>query len=204
LFYFQIYKARHTSVHCVFRRSFQTLRRVVPPQQVRRVGTCIRLRALQRQEIVVPRAAGGEPGPCGPRTGSSSGVRPGSSSGRGGSPGSCSGGGTSGRGFPGGFSCGGSDGCPGWIGGSSCGSIGILLSPSFHVDQSTIRRRQCSGRLERHAQCCENSAVDQQSIMRKAPGIRRAGSARPPRRRPDHACEWRCSPTRAQRSRRSL
>jgi hypothetical protein len=69
----------------------------------------------------------GAGGPCGPRTGNSSGLLPGSSSGRGGSPGSRCGGGTSGRGLPGGLSCGGSDGCPGLIGGSSCGSIGVSL-----------------------------------------------------------------------------
>jgi hypothetical protein len=73
----------------------------------------------------IPASVAGELGPCGPRTGSSSGVWPGNSSGRGGSPGSCIGGGTSGRGLPGGLSCGGSDGCPGLIGGSSRGSIGI-------------------------------------------------------------------------------
>jgi hypothetical protein len=72
----------------------------------------------------------GAGGPCGPRTGNSSGLLPGSSSGRGGSPGSRSGGGTSGRGLPGGLSCGGSDGCPGLIGGSSCGSIGVSLIQS--------------------------------------------------------------------------
>jgi hypothetical protein len=64
-------------------------------------------------------------GPCGPRTGNSSGVRPGNSSGQEGSSGSLIGGGTSGRGLPGGLSCGGSDGLPGLIGGSSGGSIGI-------------------------------------------------------------------------------
>lgn len=102
-------------------------------RQVRRVGTCIQLSAHQSQEIVVPRDAWGERGPCGPGAGSSSGVRPGSSSGHGDSPGSCSGGGTSGRGFPGGLSCGGSDGCPGLIGGSSCGSIGISQLSSFDL-----------------------------------------------------------------------
>jgi hypothetical protein len=79
-------------------------------------------------------------GPCGPRTGNSSGVRPGNSSGLGGSPGSCSGGGTSGRGFPGGLSRGGSDGCPGLIGGSSCGSIGICIYIA------TLRLSPISGR----------------------------------------------------------
>jgi hypothetical protein len=75
-----------------------------------------------------PSVAGeGVLGPCGPRTGNSSGVRPGNSSGLGGAPGSCIGGGTSGRGFPGGLSCGGSIGRPGLIGGSSCGSIGICI-----------------------------------------------------------------------------
>jgi hypothetical protein len=72
-------------------------------------------------------AGEGVVGPCGPRTGNSSGVRPGNSSGLGGVPGSCIGGGTSGRGLPGGLSCGGSDGCPGLIGGSSRGSIGICI-----------------------------------------------------------------------------
>jgi hypothetical protein len=93
----------------------------------------------------------GAGGTRGPGIGSSSGVCPGNSSGRGGSPGSCSGGGTSGRGFPGGFSCGGSDGRPGLMGGSSCGSIGISQLSSFRVGGSTARRRQCSGRFERHA-----------------------------------------------------
>jgi hypothetical protein len=74
-------------------------------------------------------AGEGVDGPCGPRTGNSSGTRPGNSSGLGDSPGSCIGGGTSGRGLPGGLSCGGSDGRPGLIGGSSCGSIGISLLP---------------------------------------------------------------------------
>jgi hypothetical protein len=91
-------------------------------------------RSLRIQKIVLPRKSAmrasvgeGVLGPCGPRTGNSSGLFPGSSSGRGGSPGSRSGGGTSGRGLPGGLSCGGSDGCPGLIGGSSCGSIGVSL-----------------------------------------------------------------------------
>jgi hypothetical protein len=79
-------------------------------------------------------------GPCGPRTGNSSGVRPGNSSGLGGVPGSCIGGGTSGRGLPGGLSCGGSDGCPGLIGGSSCGSIGICIYIA------TLRLSPMSGR----------------------------------------------------------
>src|ERR1700761_2182247 len=77
-------------------------------------------------------AGGGDDGPGGPRTGSSSGIWPGSSSGLCGSPGSCIGGGISGRGFPGGLSRGGSVGCPGLIGGSSGGSIGMhrLASPA--------------------------------------------------------------------------
>ena len=64
-------------------------------------------------------------GPCGPRTGNSSGILPGNSSGGGDSPGSRTGGGTSGRGLPGGASCGGSVGLPGVAGGISEGSIGI-------------------------------------------------------------------------------
>jgi hypothetical protein len=82
---------------------------------------------------ILPVSVAGEGvlGPCGPRTGNSSGVRPGNSSGRGASPGSCIGGGTSGRGLPGGLSCGGSDGCPGLIGGSSRGSIGMSRFPEF-------------------------------------------------------------------------
>jgi hypothetical protein len=79
------------------------------------------------RSAIPPSVGEGAGGPCGPRTGNSSGLLPGSSSGRGGSPGSRSGGGTSGRGLPGGLSCGGSDGCPGLIGGSSCGSIGVSL-----------------------------------------------------------------------------
>jgi len=79
------------------------------------------------KSAIPPSVGDGVGGPCGPRTGNSSGLLPGSSSGRGGSPGSRIGGGTSGRGLPGGLSCGGSDGCPGLIGGSSCGSIGVSL-----------------------------------------------------------------------------
>jgi hypothetical protein len=86
-------------------------------------------------KLSTPASVAGEGvvGPCGPRTGNSSGVRPGNSSGLGDSPGSRIGGGTSGRGFPGGLSCGGSDGCPGLIGGSSCGSIGISQLSSFRL-----------------------------------------------------------------------
>ena len=79
------------------------------------------------KSAIPPSVGEGVRGPCGPRTGNSSGLLPGNSSGRGGSPGSRMGGGTSGRGLPGGLSCGGSDGCPGLIGGSSCGSIGVSL-----------------------------------------------------------------------------
>jgi hypothetical protein len=80
---------------------------------------------------VIAASVAGVLGPCGPRTGSSSGMWPGNSSGRDGSPGSRIGGGTSGRGLPGGLSCGGSVGCPGLIGGSSCGSIGIWRFPEI-------------------------------------------------------------------------
>jgi hypothetical protein len=66
-------------------------------------------------------------GPCGPRSGSSSGMLPGNSSGRGDSPGSRTGGGMSGWGLPGGASCGGSVGFPGVAGGISGGSIGIYI-----------------------------------------------------------------------------
>jgi hypothetical protein len=76
-------------------------------------------------EIPASVAGYGVRGPCGPRTGNSSGVRPGNSCGCGGAPGSCTGGGISGRGFPGGSSCGGSVGVPGVAGGISGGSIGI-------------------------------------------------------------------------------
>jgi hypothetical protein len=68
-------------------------------------------------------------GPCGPRTGNSSGTWPGNSSGRDGSPGSRTGGGTSGLGLPGGSSRGGSVGLPGVAGGISGGSIGITGQP---------------------------------------------------------------------------
>ena len=98
---------------------------------------------------ILPVSVAGEGvlGPCGPRTGNSSGVRPGSSSGRGGSPGSCIGGGTSGRGLPGGLSCGGSDGCPGLIGGSSGWSIGISRFPESGSGdpEPTALLRQGSG-----------------------------------------------------------
>jgi hypothetical protein len=80
-------------------------------------------------------------GPCGPRTGNSSGILPGSSSGRAGSPGSRTGGGISGRGLPGGASGGGSVGLPGVAGGISGGSIGILCIAN-HVAPSLSRYRQ--------------------------------------------------------------
>jgi hypothetical protein len=107
-------------VHCAFRRSLQ----IVPLPYPLRLFAAVE---PERAWWTIHAPVGGEGvlGPCGPRTGSSSGVRPGNSSGRAGSPGSCIGGGTSGRGLPGGLSCGGSDGWPGLIGGSSSGSIGI-------------------------------------------------------------------------------
>jgi hypothetical protein len=49
-----------------------------------------------------------------------------------------------------------------------------------------------------------NSAADQQCIRREAPKIRREGSARPPRRRAGPACEWRHGATRVRRFRQSL
>ena len=109
-------------VHCAFRRSFQIV--------VLHISPCrysLRPEGESAPKPIFPVSDAGEGvlGPCGPRTGNSSGVRAGNSSGRGGSPGSCIGGGTSGRGLPGGLSCGGSDGCPGLTGGSSGGSIGI-------------------------------------------------------------------------------
>jgi len=81
-------------------------------------------------ESTSPASVAGEGvvGPCGPRTGNSSGMLPGSSSGRAGSPGSRAGGGTSGRGFPGGLSGGGSVGLPGVAGGISGGSIPIYVA----------------------------------------------------------------------------
>ena len=115
-------------VHCAFRRSFQIGSFAFSLAAIR----CTLKRSSAPKPIFPASVAGeGVLGPCGPRTGNSSGVRPGSSSGRGGSPGSCIGGGTSGRGLPGGLSCGGSDGCPGLIGGSSGGSIGISRFPEF-------------------------------------------------------------------------
>jgi hypothetical protein len=195
-FYFQIYKARYTSVHCVFRRSNARIAlfpRGRPREWGRGSGT------LQSQEIAAPDAAVGDCGRSGRRTGSSSGVRPGNSSGRCGSPGSCSGGGTSGRGFPGGLSCGGSAGCPGLIGGSSCGSIGIRCFRHF----TPIYQRRGTGNVP-PLRTARGSAAGQRWIKRKAPGSRRAESARPLLRRADHACEWRYGPTRARRSRRSL
>jgi hypothetical protein len=113
-------KSRCALVHCAFRRSFQIVVLYLSLAAIRCTLARIHLRSGY-----VPASVAGELGPCGPRTGNSSGVWPGNSSGRGGSPGSCIGGGTSGRGLPGGLSCGGSDGCPGLIGGSSRGSIGI-------------------------------------------------------------------------------
>ena len=78
-----------------------------------------------KSEMPASVAGYGVRGPCGPRTGNSSGARPGNSRGCGGAPGSRTGGGISGRGFPGGSSCGGSVGFPGVAGGTSGGSIGI-------------------------------------------------------------------------------
>jgi hypothetical protein len=135
-------------------------------------------------------AGEGVVGPCGPRTGNSSGVRPGNSSGLGGSPGSCIGGGTSGRGFPGGLSCGGSAGRPGLIGGSSCGSIGISRFPEFDVPDSTAPMRQCSAaRTPKRAPagCCCGSCRSRCSRARAClrcnrPAIRCATDVRlPPR-----------------------
>ena len=110
-------------VHCVFRRSFQIV--VLHFFPVAAIRCTPGADSAAKPIFPVSVAGEGVLGPCGPRTGNSSGAWPGNSSGRGGSPGSCIGGGTSGRGLPGGLSCGGSDGCPGLIGGSSRGSIGI-------------------------------------------------------------------------------
>jgi hypothetical protein len=108
------------SEHCAFRRLQTT-------PQVAACGPSI--------------AGSGVVGPCGPRTGNSSGILPGSSSGRAGSPGSRTGGGISGRGLPGGASGGGSVGLPGVAGGISGGSIGILCIAN-HVAPSLSRYRQ--------------------------------------------------------------
>src|ERR1700722_10773504 len=84
-----------------------------------------------------PSVAGlGAVGPCGPRTGISSGILPGNSSGRGDSPGSRTGGGMSGCGLPGGDSIGGSVGLPGVAGGISGGSIGIYIATLRAVGMS--------------------------------------------------------------------
>jgi hypothetical protein len=76
-----------------------------------------------------------------------------------------------------------------------------LLLPSFHADGSTARCRQCST-ASNGARCVGCQCT--QCIRWKAPQSRRAGNARPPRRHGDPAFEWRCAPTRARRSRRSL
>ena len=108
-----------------------------------------------------PSIAGfGVVGPCGPRTGNSSGILPGNSSGRGVSPGSRTGGGTSGRGLPGGASGGGSVGFPGVAGGISGGSIGIAcivnqIPPSGFIPAGsaiTAGMKRCS-RSRRHGTC---------------------------------------------------
>jgi hypothetical protein len=126
-------KSESALVHCAFRPSFQIVVLHFSP-----CGYSLHPGAESASKPIFPVSVAGEGvfGPCGPRTGNSSGVRPGNSSGRDGSPGSCMGGGTSGRGLPGGLSCGGSDGCPGLIGGSSVGSIGIhgpTLPLSFSI-----------------------------------------------------------------------
>ncbi len=126
-------KSRCALVHCVFRRSFQTVL-VKPYSHMVPFGTSGVpgwRSGAEPDKLLGPTSVGeGERGPSGPRTGNSSGVRPGNSSGLGDGPGSRIGGGTSGCGLPGGLSRGGSDGCPGLIGGSSCGSIGISLFPA--------------------------------------------------------------------------
>jgi hypothetical protein len=129
-----------------------------------------------------PSVGEGVRGPCGPRTGNSSGLLPGNSSGRGGSPGSRRGGGTSGRGLPGGLSCGGSDGCPGLIGGSSCGSIGVSLMPN----NGSATGMFLSSRRSPVAYCC-GSCRSRRSPARACrrcspPTIRSATSARSPPR----------------------
>ena len=121
-------KSGFALVHCAFRRSFQiAVLHFSPCGYSRHPGA----ESAPKPIFPVPVAGEGVLGPCGPRTGNSSGLRPGNSSGHGGSPGSRMGGGTSGRGLPGGLSCGGSDGRPGLIGGFSGGSIGISRFPEF-------------------------------------------------------------------------
>ena len=136
-------------------------------------------------------AGDGVVGPCGPRTGNSSGVRPGNSAGLGDSPGSCIGGGTSGRGFPGGLSCGGSTGRPGLIGGSCCGSIGISRFRSFEdVPDPTAPMQQCSAaQMPKRAPagCCCGSWRSRCSRVRAClrcshPAIRYATDVRSPPR----------------------
>ena len=131
-------KSQCVLVHRAFRASFQSEVSHCPLRHIpyARIRSGL---ALGKSEIPPSVAGEGVDGPCGPRTGSSSGIWPGNSSGRGGSPGSCIGGGTSGRGLPGGLSGGGSEGCPGLIGGSSCGSIGIYIA--------TLRLSPRSGRV---------------------------------------------------------
>ena len=126
-FYSDHTRSQCVLVHCAFRRSFPTELSHCPP---RPAMSGFRSGGEPGRSAIPSPVGEGAGGPCGPRTGNSSGLLPGSSSGRGGSPGSRCGGGTSGRGLPGGLSCGGSDGCPGLIGGSSCGSIGVSLIPN--------------------------------------------------------------------------
>ena len=131
----------------------------------------------------------GDAGPCGPRTGNSSGIWPGNSSGLGGSPGSCIGGGTSGRGLPGGLSCGGSAGFPGLIGGSSCGSIGISHFPElvFRIQRHRYSNVPRQLRLKcAPAACCCGSWRSRHSRARAClrcnrPAIRCATDVRLPR-----------------------
>jgi hypothetical protein len=117
---------------------------------------CCGKSAAPGKSVIASSVAGdGAPGPCGPRTGNSSGTRPGSSSGLGGSPGSRIGGGTSGRGLPGGLSWGGSDGCPGLIGGSSSGSIGMSVFSGISIRDQ--RRR--GGNVPRQTYPRSNSVL---------------------------------------------
>jgi hypothetical protein len=135
-------KSQRRVVHYAFRPWFQTVLHIVPCGISDEPGMTS---GAEPGKPVIPASVAGMPGPCGPRTGNSSGMRPGNSSGRGGSPGSCIGGGTSGRGLPGGLSCGGSTGWPGLIGGSSIGSIGIS---GFFPEKISIRhQRRDSGNV---------------------------------------------------------
>ena len=129
-------------VHYAFRRPFQIVGLHCPLGPVAAIRSGNQSAATQFAAPLFPVSVAGEGvlGPCGPRTGNSSGARPGNSSGGGDSPGSRMGGGTSGRGLPGGLSCGGSDGCRGLIGGSSRGSIGICIYIA------TLRLSPISGR----------------------------------------------------------